>query len=64
MNKLVLISMVICMAFAIQQRTQHIQYEHFLDGELCKKQGGFVCGFVNKDCCLKGCDSKMFGMNE
>lgn len=33
MNKLILISMIICLAFAIQQRTQsHIQNQHFLDG--------------------------------
>lgn len=66
MNKFLILSLVICLSVAITTRDQsNVREEsHFLDGELCKKSGGFVCGFVNKDCCKIGCDSKVFGLNE
>ena len=45
--------------------SSHLQSQfHFLDGELCTKVGGKVCGFINKDCCSDGCESLAFGMNE
>lgn len=65
MIKLIFISIILCLAFSIEQRTDsHLIRRHLLDGELCQKRGGFVCGFVVKDCCVKGCYSIVPGINE
>lgn len=67
MNKVVLILTLAIIAVSLKTRDpSHLRNQpwHLLNGELCKKQGGFVCGFIDKDCCEVGCDSFLLGLKE
>ena len=66
MNKtIILVSLLILSTFGLHKHIDnHLQYTHFLNEDLCKSKGGIVCGFIQKDCCAKGCESKYMGLNE
>lgn len=66
MNKtILLLSILFLTVFTLHKRQDtHLQLSHHLNEDLCKSKGGIVCGFVQKDCCAKGCESKYLGLNE
>lgn len=64
MKKIIMVLVIVSLTFALKPRTEeHVKRAHFLDGELCLKRGGKICGMIDKECCVKGCQSNFLGLD-
>lgn len=65
MNKTIMIFVFFTTSvLTLHQKYNNLIISHLFNQNLCTQKNGTVCGFIQKDCCLKGCQVNLLGLNE